>query len=198
MPGAPDSDPNSLTGLMRASDLIIGVGWIAFWVYWLAAASGMKEGRRTRGTGLAGTRVAIILLMVVVLRSNALGVAEPTSSPWLRGAGLAMFSVGLAIAIWARVHLGRNWGMPMTEKVDPDLVTTGPYRRVRHPIYSGILLAMIGSALAISLSLLVAVLLLGGYFVYSAVVEERFMATRFPDAYPQYKQSSKMLVPYIF
>jgi protein-S-isoprenylcysteine O-methyltransferase Ste14 len=85
----------------------------------------------------------------------------------------------------------------MTEKVDPDLVTTGPYRRVRHPIYSGIILAMIGTTIAVSLYWLVAVVVLGVYFVYSAVMEERFMVTRFPDSYPQYKRSTKMLIPFI-
>lgn len=86
----------------------------------------------------------------------------------------------------------------MTEKVDPDLVTTGPYRRVRHPIYSGIILAAIGSAIAMSVYWLVAVVVLGAYFVFSAVMEERFMVARFPDSYPHYKQSTKMLIPFIF
>jgi protein-S-isoprenylcysteine O-methyltransferase Ste14 len=77
-------------------------------------------------------------------------------------------------------------------------VTTGPYSTVRHPIYSGIILAMIGTTVAVSLYWLVAVVLLGAYFIYSAVIEERYMAGRFPDAYPKYKQSTKMLIPFIF
>jgi protein-S-isoprenylcysteine O-methyltransferase Ste14 len=85
----------------------------------------------------------------------------------------------------------------MTEKVDPDLVTTGPYARVRHPIYSGIILAAVGTAIAVSPYWLVAVALLGAYFVYSAVMEERFMVSRFPDSYPRYKQSTKMLIPFV-
>jgi len=88
--------------------------------------------------------------------------------------------------------------MPMTEKVDPELVTTGPYSRVRHPIYSGIILAMIGTAIAVSWYWLLAVILLGGYFVYSAVNEERYMAGLFPDTYPAYKRSTKMLLPFVF
>ncbi len=77
-------------------------------------------------------------------------------------------------------------------------MTTGPYHRVRHPIYSGIILAMIGSAVAVSLYWLIAVALLGGYFIYSAVMEERHMTGQFPDTYPAYKQSTKMLIPFIF
>lgn len=88
--------------------------------------------------------------------------------------------------------------MPMSEKADPELVTTGPYRSVRHPIYSGIILAMIGTAIAVSLYWLIAVALIGAYFIYSAVMEERHMASVFPDAYPKYKRSTKMMIPFTF
>jgi protein-S-isoprenylcysteine O-methyltransferase Ste14 len=85
----------------------------------------------------------------------------------------------------------------MTHKADPDLVTTGPYRTVRHPIYSGILLAVIGTGVAVSVYWLVLAALLGGYFVYSAVMEERYLAERFPDTYPEYKRTTKMLIPFV-
>jgi protein-S-isoprenylcysteine O-methyltransferase Ste14 len=65
------------------------------------------------------------------------------------------------------------------------------------PIYSGIILAMVGTAVAVSWYWLVAVVLLGAYFIYSAVMEERYMAERFPDAYPRYKQSTRMLIPFV-
>ena len=86
----------------------------------------------------------------------------------------------------------------MSEKADPELVTTGPYSIVRHPIYSGIILAMVGTTIAVSAYWLVAVFLLGAYFIYSAAMEERYMAELFPEAYPRYKQSTKMLIPFIF
>ncbi len=86
----------------------------------------------------------------------------------------------------------------MSEKADPELITTGPYRAIRHPIYSGIILAMADTTVAVSLYWLIAVILLAGYFLYSAAMEERYMAKRFPEAYPRYKQSSKMLIPFIF
>ena len=96
------------------------------------------------------------------------------------------------------MHLGRNWGTPMTQKNDPELVTSGPYHLVRHPIYSGILVAGLGTALALSWLGLIAVVLAGVYFLYSATVEERHMTQQFPDSYPAYKRSTKMLVPFIF
>jgi protein-S-isoprenylcysteine O-methyltransferase Ste14 len=85
----------------------------------------------------------------------------------------------------------------MSKKVDPELVTTGPYRSIRHPIYSGILLATIGTAIAVSWYWWIVVVLGGCYFVYSALVEERNMASLFPDSYPRYKQTTKMLIPFV-
>jgi len=86
----------------------------------------------------------------------------------------------------------------MTKKNEPELVTSGPYHLVRHPIYSGILLAGIGTAVALSFIWLFAVVLAAVYFVYAATIEERFMTEQFPDAYPDYKRSSRMLVPFVF
>jgi protein-S-isoprenylcysteine O-methyltransferase Ste14 len=185
---------------MHVVDYVIPVGWLAFWIYWLVAAVGVKSGR-TGGTGwtrFAGLRVGILVVVLLLVRARAFKGHEAISDVWLQGIGLAVFALGLALAIWARVYIGRNWGMPMSQKADPELVTTGPYRSIRHPIYSGIILAMIGSAIAVSLYWLVAAALIGAYFTYSAVTEERFMASRFPESYPEYQRSTKMLIPYVF
>ncbi len=182
---------------MHVVNIVIFTGWAAFWLYWLVASIGVKVGQ-TRWTRFAGLRLGVILVILLLVRVRALKGHTAISDPWLQGIGLAVFLLGLALAIWARVYLGQNWGMPMSQKADPELVTTGPYRSIRHPIYSGIILAMIGTTIAVSLYWLVAVALLGAYFVYSATVEERFMARRFPDTYPEYKRSTKMLIPLIF
>lgn len=181
---------------MHAIDIVIGVGWIVFWIGWLAAAAGAKSGRAHWGR-FAGFRVAIVLIAFLLLRVRAFR-RTATHDPALAGVGLVLFLLGLAVAVWARVHLGRNWGTPMSEKDSPDLVTTGPYRWVRNPIYSGLILAMLGTAVAVSLQWLVVAVPLGGYFVYSAVMEQRFMTARFPDTYPAYRDSTKMLIPYVF
>ena len=177
-------------------DSVILVVWLGFWIYWLAASVGVKAGQ-TRWTRFAGVRIGVILIVLLLLHVKAFKTRVATNDPWLEVIGLAVFLSGLALAVWARVYLGRNWGMPMSQKVDPELVTTGPYRKVRHPIYSGIILAMIGTTIAVSLYWLVAVVVLGGYFIYSATVEERYMAERFPDTYLEYKRSTKMLIPFI-
>jgi protein-S-isoprenylcysteine O-methyltransferase Ste14 len=103
---------------------------------------------------------------------------------------------GLGFAVWAGVHLGRNRGMPMTLKDEPEL-TSGPYGLVRHPIYTGILTAVIGTALVIDLIVLVLAVILGAYFVYSARVEEKNTIAAFPSAYPAYQARTKMPIPFV-
>jgi protein-S-isoprenylcysteine O-methyltransferase Ste14 len=181
---------------MHAVDVVIGVGWLAFWAYWLAAAVGVKAGRR-QWKRFLGIRLVLVLVVFSLLRARVIS-GHTKNDPWLAGIGLAVFVAGLSLAIWARIHLGRNWGEPMSEKNDPELVTTGPYRWIRNPIYTGLILGMIGTAIAVSIVWLVIVTVLGAYFVYSAVMEQRFMASQFPDTYPAYKRSTKMLVPFVF
>jgi protein-S-isoprenylcysteine O-methyltransferase Ste14 len=181
---------------MQVVDLVILVGWVGFWIYWLAASVGVKTGR-TRWGQFAGIRVGIILIILLLARLRVLKGHTVTHDAVLEGIGLGLFLLGLAVAVWARIYLGGNWGMPMTQKDNPELVTTGPYHLIRHPIYSGILLAMVGTAIAVSVYWLIAAVVIGGYFIYSATVEERYMAERFPDTYPGYKRSTKMLVPFL-
>jgi protein-S-isoprenylcysteine O-methyltransferase Ste14 len=176
---------------------IILVGWLGFWIYWFVAARNVPRGR-TRWGQFAGVRVVLVLVVLSLFRARVFRGHGITTDPLLQGIGLALFVAGLALAVWARLYIGSNWGMPMTEKADPELVTTGPYRLVRHPIYSGIILAMLGTAIAISWYWLVAVAVIGGYFVYSATMEERYLTGVFPQAYPEYRTSSKMLVPFLF
>ena len=85
----------------------------------------------------------------------------------------------------------------MTQKAEPELVTSGPYRAVRHPIYSGLLAALLGTALVINLVGLIIVPIFVGYFYYSASVEERNLTATFPTTYPAYRASTKMLIPFI-
>jgi len=167
--------------------------WIAFGVYWLVAAFMAKPGSRG---GLARRPSLLVLIVVVLVR-----VFKPDTlaihSPALRVLGVVVTLCGLGLAVWARIYLGRNWGMPMTEKDEPELVTSGPYRFVRHPIYSGLLLGLLGTALAINIYWLIALVVMGAYFIYSATVEERLMTRSFPTAYPSYRARTKMLIPFV-
>jgi protein-S-isoprenylcysteine O-methyltransferase Ste14 len=181
---------------VHAVELVFAIGWVAFWVYWLVAAFSMKRGRVPWSRELR-IRAAIFVLVIVLIRLGAFRGHGLNSDPWRAGVGLVLFVAGLAFAIWARLHIGRNWGTPMSQKNDPELVTSGPYRLVRHPIYTGILTASIGTAVALSWAWLIAVVLAGAYFTYSAIVEERYLTEHFPDTYPMYKRSTKMLVPFV-
>lgn len=182
---------------MRAVDLVIVVCWIVFWAYWLLAATRVKPGRRGGWSRYAGARVAAVIVVIFLIRAVGFRGHAARADPALAGAGLALFVLGLAFAVWARLYIGRNWGTPMSRKDEPELVTTGPYRWVRHPIYTGLILAMLGTALATTLYGLIAVAVLGGFFVYSATREEAYLASEFPSAYPAYKHSTKMLIPFI-
>ena len=182
---------------MRAVELVFAVGWAVFWLYWLAAAFSTKKGRVPWSRGLR-IRAVIVVVVIVLVRLGAFRGHGLDTNPWRAGVGLVLFALGLGFAVWARVHIGRNWGTPMTQKDEPELVTSGPYHLVRHPIYSGILLAGLGTAVALTWSWLFAVGLAGVYFVYSATVEERYLTEQFPGTYPPYKHSTKMLLPFIF
>jgi protein-S-isoprenylcysteine O-methyltransferase Ste14 len=182
---------------MRAVELVCAIGWGAFILYWLIAAFSMKRGRVPWGRE---ARIRIVLIVLIVLLSR-LGVVRDYgplhSDPWREAVGLALFAGGLLFAIWARVTIGRNWATPMTQTTEPELVTGGPYRLVRHPIYTGILVAGAGTAIALTWLGMIAVALATIYFVYSASVEERFLTEQFPDDYPAYKRSTRMLLPFV-
>lgn len=181
---------------MRAVELVFAVGWGAFWLYWLAAAFSTKKGHIPWSRELR-IRLVIVAAAVIAVRLGAFRGHGLNADVWRAVIGLALFGWGLLFAVWARVHIGSNWGTPMTRKDEPELVTSGPYRLVRHPIYSGILVAGIGTSVALSWWWLVAFGLVAIYFLYAATVEERFLTEQFPDAFPAYRRSTRMLVPFV-
>src|ERR1700691_3953563 len=145
---------------MRAVELVFAVAWAAFWLYWLVAAFSMKRGRVPWSRELR-IRAVIVVAAILLIRLGAFRGHGLNTVLWRGGLGLAFFALGLGFAIWARVHIGRNWGTPMSQKDDPELVTSGPYHLVRHPIYSGILVAGVGTAVALSWLWLIAAGLAG-------------------------------------
>ena len=182
---------------------LIGACWFVLVVFCSVTAIGAKPniGRAPREKGVA-IRLAIIVLIVLAfrlppLRQLLLDVQAQMGGNAVAGVlGVVLCALGVSLAIWARVHLGKNWGMPMSHKDNPDLVMTGPYARVRHPIYSGILLAMLGSMIGSSVFWLLPLILFGSYFFYSARREEEFMVSLFPEAYRAYMRRSNMLLPW--
>ncbi len=179
---------------MHALRIAIDIAWLVFWVGWLAAAFTAKRGRGGAGQlPLRGVSALAVVVLLRVFRGGSLSV----HSVALEVVGAVVFAAGIGVAIWARIHIGRNWGMPTTQKAEPELVTSGPYRFVRHPIYSGILIGVLGTALATNVLGLIVVVVLGAYFYYSAWVEEKNLTATFPSAYPVYRAGTKMLIPFV-
>jgi protein-S-isoprenylcysteine O-methyltransferase Ste14 len=180
---------------MSGLAIAIGIGWVVFWVYWLVAAIGAKQSSGSRRRLPPGVRIIVLAVVVArIVKGNSLSTHGNLALGIL---GTIVFASGLGMAVWARIHLGRNWGMPMSQKDEPELVTDGPYRFVRHPIYTGILFGLLGTALATNLYWLIACALAGAYFIYSARVEEGNLMRTFPRQYPTYRARTKMLIPFV-
>jgi protein-S-isoprenylcysteine O-methyltransferase Ste14 len=185
---------------MNAIRLIVPASWLVLIVVWFVAAIVLGVSGIGRTSPLA--RVVRVLLAVAVWIAVGYGYRLPT--PVATGAmldlaviGAASCIAGCAFAIWARFSLGRSWGMPMTKHSAPELVTSGPYRFVRHPIYTGIVFMFIGTSLVHPIAAIPSAAFIA-YFFYSARREESDMERQFPDAYPSYRQRSKMLIPFVF
>lgn len=110
--------------------------------------------------------------------------------------GAVLTLAGQIFTVWARIHLGRNWSGVAAVKADHELITSGPYRWVRHPIYSGLALAFVGTAIALGqwrgmLAVELALIAIG----HRIIVEERFTRRQFGDAYDKYAQRVRAFVP---
>lgn len=188
---------------------LIGLSWGGFVLCWLILAQFNKKANRSTPVWAGwGVRLAIIVGLFIVVQFHRHGVASFIASisrtlplrPGIVGqwVGVMLCLAGIGCAVWARVYIGRNWGMPMSLREGHELVTSGPYAYVRHPIYSGLMLAMIGSAVTESLLWLLVFSLYFAYFLFSARSEEKTMLAQFPDAYPAYRRRTKMLIPFVF
>jgi protein-S-isoprenylcysteine O-methyltransferase Ste14 len=190
---------------MTVYDWLILAFWLMFIAYWAISAPGAKRTVGRRGWGWeGGLRLSILVLVLLAFHvpavHRALRNARLSAASFRLVAGpvgIALCALGIGLAIWARAHLGRNWGMPMSRKENPELVTTGPYRFVRHPIYGGILLAMLGSTIGASIVWLLPLVVSCAYFVFSARAEEKLMLEQFPAQYSAYRQRTKMMLPFM-
>jgi protein-S-isoprenylcysteine O-methyltransferase Ste14 len=179
------------------SSLIIGICWLAFVIAWAILAMIYGGSRKRSGTAAAiGLRLAMLAAAYLAFRYGNSGRLFGDFTEGVAVAGASLCIVGLAFAVWARVTLGRSWAMPMAPHDNPELVTSGPYRYVRHPIYMGLSAMLIGTSLVYPVAA-VPCLITIAYSVLAARREERYMEQRFPDAYPEYKRRSKFLVPFL-
>jgi len=182
-------------------DLIPGL-WLVWLIGW--AISGLRTKSVLRAEGVASRLLHLIplllgiaLLMVRRAGGPWLAMRIYPQTPWSFWIGTVLIVAGLGFAAWARIHLAGNWSGTVTLKQDHSLTRTGPYRLVRHPIYTGLLTAILGSAIAeAEWRGLVALALITLSFLRKLTVEERFLSTRFGDAYTRYRAEVPALIPW--
>lgn len=186
---------------------ILGYLWSGFGLYWLVAASQGRSNtaRSAHRTGephlFRVVRLSILfttfaLLFWQRLAIGLLGQRFVPDLPALNYTGFAATVAGLALATWARIHLGRNWSDKVVIQAGHQLIRTGPYARLRHPIYSGVLLGVLGTALVLGewRGMVAFVLLLTNYAI-KARKEDRVLADSFGAEFEEHKQGAGFLLP---
>ena len=185
--------------------------WVIFGLYWFISWSSVKSTRETKGR-LAGNWHGILLLIGGLFLSNVpflvkSGVGVFISSLTILliprsivlNVVIIVFAVtGLIVAMMARRTLAGNWSRAVAFKEDHELITTGLYHYVRHPIYTGVLLIVLATALSVgtlSAGIGFAIIVLGIWFKLRA--EEELLTKHFPKEYSAYKDRTKALIPYL-
>ena len=178
--------------------------WLAWGLYWWIASRNVKAEVRRESPGSRAAHIIPLVVAGLLLwwpRTDIplLGVRILPRAAWTFWLGATLTAAGLLFAVWARVHIGRNWSGIVTLKEDHELVTSGPYAIVRHPIYTGLLLAFAGSALPRGDWRGVLAFVIAFVAIWRKLrVEEQFMEERFGDAYRAYRARVKMLVPFVW
>lgn len=184
--------------------ILIPALWLLWLAYWLIAARNAKPIRKRERLAWRLAHHLPLAAVVALLALPRFMPAALTEQFLPRDSGLVllgtiMVAAGLALAIWARHHLGRNWSGLAALKIDHTLIRSGPYRSVRHPIYTGLLLAFLGMALAIGeWRALLAFALVLPVLLHRSRLEEALMREAFPADYDAYRRESWTLLPYIF
>jgi protein-S-isoprenylcysteine O-methyltransferase Ste14 len=173
------------------------IGWVMFSLYWEVAAKGAaptkrSESRASRAIHVFLTNAALIMALAPI---RGLGRFLPVSS-LIMSAGLFVEAIGLFVAIWARRHLGQNWSGEITIKVEHELVRSGPYRWLRHPIYTGILAMYVGGMLVTGERLaIVGLAMIAVAYWRKILLEEANMQMAFGAEYDAYRRETWVLVP---
>ena len=183
---------------MTITTTSILVLWLVFLAYWAISAKGIKEDVYRENTWWRYVGIILVFLYVALPLPSYLRGPFVPQNPATNTIAVALCAVGIALAIWARRHLGANWSAFPALKKEHELVTSGPYRFVRHPIYTGILCAILGSVLIADVFWFVVLIFFGGVFAYRVKAEERIMMERFPETYPDYKKRTKALIPFVW
>jgi protein-S-isoprenylcysteine O-methyltransferase Ste14 len=191
----------ALAAILATPAQVTRLAWFAFMLYWLVAAAGAKRTKRSesRLNRLSYTLplfVAVFLMVVPKAHRGWLGIRFVSANDATEWTGTALTLAGIALAIWARWHIAGNWSGTVTLKEGHELIRTGPYRRIRHPIYTGILLAALGSAIEIGrIAGLIALALGWGSFWFKARREESFLREEFGAQFEEHCKQTGMFLP---
>lgn len=175
--------------------------WLIFLAYWIYSAQKLKAIKQREPGAERIIYIVIMASAYTLLFSDGLplGLLDTRFAPdstWLGVLGVVLSALGVGLAIWARKHLGENWSATVTLKTDHELIRSGPYRRIRHPIYSGMLLGIVGVVLALGKVrglLAFAVILVSFYF--KSRKEERFLSAEFGSAFAEHTRKTGMFLP---
>ncbi len=189
--------------MILLADYLVPAVWLIGLVYWIAAARGAKK---TRLAAPAPQQIPHHLLgllsgllFCVPFRGTFLHRFLIPRSDGSAVIGLAVLVAGMGFAFWARASLGRNWSAVVTLKEDHRLIRTGPYAIVRHPIYTGLLTAVLGSAVALGrVHHFVALALVFAAYWRKSRIEERWLAQEFSAEYETYRREVPALIPFLF
>ncbi len=186
---------------MTATWIFIECCWVAWLAYWLVMAFTTK--RTIERRGFIGYRVVALIAFVGCVVAGRLLHVSSQSQLWHTRLALGVVSdcivlAGAAFTVWARITLGRNWSAEVTFKQDHELIESGPYALARHPIYTGLIVMALGTAINYgrAVGFAVFISLCVGLW-WKAWQEEQIMSTHFPDAYPQYKARVHAIIPFV-
>ena len=186
-----------------AQGAIVAALWIAWLAVWALAARGVKPALRRESLASRLTYAAPLLVAGALLgppyrHAGWLGARFLPAGWTVFAIGVAVLAFGLGFAVWARVHLGRNWSSSVEIKHDHTLVGSGPYRLARHPIYTGLLAAFLGTAIARGeWHALLAMPFVGAGLWLKARREERWLRETFGARYAAYQASVAALIPFV-
>jgi protein-S-isoprenylcysteine O-methyltransferase Ste14 len=191
-----------MSGLQQAAVVIIDAAWLIWLLIWVALSGRVKPVARHESLASRAAHILPLILAgaLLVWRAPWQGswLASPLwpRLPWMVWAGAVLVLAGLAFAVAARLVLAGNWSGTVTLKHNHELIRSGPYSLVRHPIYTGLLTAMLGNAIAIDeVRGLVAFAILTLSFVRKLRTEEAFMAQAFGETYADYSKRTARLIP---
>jgi protein-S-isoprenylcysteine O-methyltransferase Ste14 len=174
--------------------------WVLFGLYWEIAAKSASAAESTESQWSRSIHVGLVNIaqLFVLLPITGLGRLYPGYAS-VMVAGITVQVAGTALAIWARVHLGKHWSGKIAIKVDHELVKTGPYRRLRHPIYTGLLAMYLGAAIVTGERLGVLGVAIAIFAYWRKIqLEEAAIAVAFGKEYADYLQSTWALVPGLY